>query len=110
MTNGSTLDRNEWAARLDEATKKHEGQAVTIQVVDLTYGHNAEVEKLPFNFDHKDDVVTIAVGGLSTRYPIVLRHLIVHRTEVDLTDRAMRVAARDATIPLVTFFTAHDSA
>ncbi|MDQ1718841.1 MAG: hypothetical protein QOE89_2794 [Pseudonocardiales bacterium] len=76
MTNGSTLERNEWPARLDEATKKHEGQAVTIQVVDLTYGHNAEVD----------------------------------RTEVDLTDRAMRVAARDGTIPLVTFSTAHASA
>jgi hypothetical protein len=54
MTNTSTLDRNEWAPRLDEFTKEHEGQAITIEVVDPTYGDNREVEKLPFNYVNYD--------------------------------------------------------
>jgi len=109
MTNSSAVDRREWAARLDEVTKEHEGQAITIEVLDPTYGDNSEVERLPFNYanyDHKDDVVTIGVGGNSIRYPVVLRHLIVHPTEVDVAEQAIRIVDQDGTSTLVSFFTA----
>jgi hypothetical protein len=112
MTNTSTLDRNEWAPRLDELTKEHEGQAISIEVVDPTYGDNREVEKLPFNYvnyDRKDDVLTIGVGGNSLRYPVVLRHLIFHPTEVDVADMAIRVIDKDETTTLVSFFAADAS-
>jgi hypothetical protein len=109
MTNSSALDRGEWAARLDEVTKEHEGQAITIEVLDPTYGDNSEVEKLPFNYadyDRKDDVVTIGVGGNSMRYPVVLRHLVVHPTEIDVAEQAIRVVGQDGTTTLVSFLTA----
>jgi hypothetical protein len=112
MTNTSTLDRNEWAPRLDEFTKEHEGQAITIEVVDPTYGDNREVEKLPFNYvnyDWKDDVLTVGVGGNSLRYPVVLRHLIFHPTEVDVADMAIRVIEKDGTTTLVSFLAADAS-
>src|SRR4051794_6616011 len=35
-------------------------------------------------YDPKDDVVVIAVGGNTPKYPVVLRHLIWHPTEVDV--------------------------
>ena len=45
-----------------------------------------EAERLPFAYaayDPKDDVLVIAVGG-TAKYPVVLRHLILHPTEVDV--------------------------
>jgi hypothetical protein len=107
MTSSSALDPSEWATRLAEVTKAHEGQAVTIEVLDAIYGDNSEVERLPFNYadyDHKDDVVTIGIGGNSLRYPVVLRHLIRHPTEVDVVGQALRVVDREGTTTLVSFF------
>jgi hypothetical protein len=77
-------------------------------VLDPTYGDNSEVERLPFNYanyDHEDDVVTIGVVGNSIRYP-VLRHLIVHPTEVDVAEQAVRIVDQDGTSTLMSFFTA----
>jgi hypothetical protein len=51
------------------------------------YGNEPEAERLPFAYaayDPRDNVVIIAVGGNTPRYPVVLRHLIWHPTEVEL--------------------------
>ncbi|MDQ1731305.1 MAG: hypothetical protein QOK10_1464 [Pseudonocardiales bacterium] len=107
MTSSSALDRSEWAARLAEVTKTQEGRTVTIEVLDETYGDNSEVERLPFSYadyDHKDDVVTIGVGGNSMRYPVVLRHLIRHPIEVDVVGQAIRVVDQEGTTTLLSFF------
>jgi hypothetical protein len=112
MADNSTVDRSQWAAVLDQVTKDHERESITIEIVDPTYGDNPEAERLPFNYanyDHKDDVVVIAVGGDSPQYPVVLRHIIAKPTEVDVADNAVRVVAADGTITLVSFFAADGS-
>jgi hypothetical protein len=109
MTENSTINRNAWRGQLDGLTADHEGQDVTIEVVDQEYGDQHEAERLPFryaSYDPKDDVVIVAVGGRSERYPVVLRHMISHPAEVDATQDvpvALRVVDDDGTITLVSF-------
>jgi len=60
-------------------------------------------------YDPKDDVVIIAVGGRSPRYPVVLRHMISHPTEVAAAEigsarAAIRVVDAEGTATLVSFF------
>lgn len=60
---------------------------MTIELLDPSVGYQHEAERLPFtyiNFDSADDVIVVAVGGKSRRYPVVLRHMVWNPTEVDL--------------------------
>jgi hypothetical protein len=73
VTNTSTTDRAQWVRTLDQLTRDHEGDPVVIEVLDQTYGDNEQAERVPFayaNYDPRDDVVVIAVGGRSGRYPV----------------------------------------
>jgi hypothetical protein len=107
-----TLDRTEWQNALDKLTAEHEGEHVTIELLDPEVGHQHEADRLPFayiNYDPKDDVVIVAVGGRSPRHPVVLRHMVWHPVEVDLAvdvipEPAVRVVERDGTTTLVIFF------
>ena len=77
--------RSEWSRLTDRLSADHEGHDVTIEVLDPDSGDNSVVERLPFDsitYDHQDDVVVVAVGGGSPRYPVVLRHLIEHPQEI----------------------------
>jgi len=108
MTESSTTDRKAWADQLDQLTKERESQYVTIEVVDPTYGDETEAERLPFayaTYDPKDDAVIIGVGGNTKKYPVVLRHMVSHPTEVDvdLGAGALKVAEKDGTTTIVAF-------
>jgi threonine dehydrogenase-like Zn-dependent dehydrogenase len=117
MADTSTVDRSEWAKALDRLTREHEGHLVTIELLDPTYGDLSEAERLPFsyaNYDHKDDVVVIGVGGDSPRYPVVLRHIVSHPTEVDVAEEgtmesALKVTDKDGTVTVVGFYPAPGS-
>ena len=108
----ATLNRSEWRNALDRLTADQEGQQVTIELFDPSVGYQREAERLPFgyiNFDPKDDVIVVAVGGKSRRYPVVLRHMVWHPSEVDLAveglpEPAVRIVEPDGTTTLVTFF------
>jgi hypothetical protein len=109
MADTSTTDRQGWVEGLDRLTKDREGQDVTIEVLDREFGDQTEAERLPFayaSYDPKDDVVVVAVGGRSSRYPAVLRHMVWHPTEVDidLDAGAVRVVEQDGTTTIVSFF------
>lgn len=75
------IPRSAWEDALELITKEHQGDEITIEIVDESIGDQQEVSTLPLNavmYDRKDDVVVIAVGGRSTRFPVVLRHIINH--------------------------------
>jgi hypothetical protein len=79
------LSRDEWFPFFEAVTKERDGQLVTIEVVDQTYGDQLEAEKLPFayiEYDKKDDVFIVGVGGKDSRYPVVLRHMVSHPTRI----------------------------
>lgn len=106
-----TADRTEWARLLDRLSREHDGQLVTIEVLDQMYGDQYEAELLPFVsalYDRKDDAVIVAVGGRTGRYPVLLRHIISHPTEVSAAQSragaAFRVVGADGTATLVSFF------
>ncbi|MET0999291.1 MAG: DUF5335 family protein [Marmoricola sp.] len=105
----TSTDRQGWVEGLDRLTKDRGGQDVTIEVLDRTFGDQTEAERLPFmyaEYDPKDDVVIVAVGGRSSSYPVVLRHMVSHPSEVDidLDTGAFRVVEQDGTTTIVSFF------
>jgi hypothetical protein len=74
-----TEPRDTWRAQLDDLTEQFAGGSVTIELLDREFGDEEEAERLPLAFieyDPKDDVVIVAVGGRSARYPVVLRHIV----------------------------------
>ena len=98
----SPAQRTEWSRLTDRLTAEYQGYDVTIEVIDRDDGANPMVERLPFDgmtYDHKDDVVVVAVGGHSQRYPVALRHLIHHPQEfvVDLVPEGAAVKVTDST-------------
>lgn len=103
------IDREEWESALDQHTWRHEGDYVTIEVLDPSFGDQLEVERLPFryvSYDRRDDTVVIAVGG--TTADVVLRHLIAKPAIVsideDLEPPSMLIIDADSTSTLITFY------
>jgi hypothetical protein len=109
MTDTMAIDRSQWAERLDAVTRDHEGDEVTIEVLDKDWGDAHEVERMPFTYvtyDKKDDVVIVGVGGRSAAWPVLLRHMVRHPVEVSLATVGdvvgLRVVEQDGTVTLVT--------
>jgi hypothetical protein len=107
------LPRDQWRGFLENLTKDFEGYDVTIEVVDREYGDDLEVERLPLNvveYDNKDDVFVVAVGGRDSRLQVVLRHIIEHPQQIIATPLtperpwAIEVAEPDGTVTIVTLF------
>ena len=66
-------------------TLAHEGDTVTVEVLGREFGDGYQVEELPLfaiEYDDKDDVAVIAVGGRDGRHPVVFRHMVFHPREV----------------------------
>jgi hypothetical protein len=108
MTETMTIDRSQWAEQLDAITRDHEGEEVTIEVLDKDWGDLHEAERMPFTYityDEKDDVVIVGVGGRSAAWPVLLRHMVWHPVEVFLAtvgeETVVRVAERNGTVTLV---------
>jgi hypothetical protein len=114
MASTATLHRKDWRTALDEFDAEHKGELVTIEVLDPSVGHQYAAERLPFSsltYDPKDDVVIVAVGGEPPRYPVVLRHMVPHPKEVEVTssdvpEPAVRLVDPDRSITLITFYPA----
>ena len=113
MADTTTVDKRAWTRLLDRFTEDHEGEYVTIELFDPEEGlHGHEAERLPFNYanyDYKDDVAIVAVGGATPQYPVVLRHLVYHPTDVSIATGAAAGAAfqvidPDGTTTIATFF------
>jgi hypothetical protein len=109
MTDTMTIDRSQWAEQLAAVTRDHEGDEITIEVLDKDWGDAHEAERLPFTYvmyDRKNDVVIVGVGGRSAAWPVLLRHMVRHPVEVSLAtvgDQAvLRVAEQNETVTLVT--------
>jgi hypothetical protein len=108
MTQGSPTEHERWVSQLEQLTKDREGEYVTIEILDRAYGDEVEAERLPFAYaayDPKDDVVVIAVGGNTAKYPVALRHMIWHPTEVavDADIGALKVVEKDGTTTITSF-------
>jgi hypothetical protein len=109
-SNGEEIPRGAWQKALEELTTEHEGDVATIEVAELDLGDQFEAEQIPFSYieyDPHDDAVSVGVGGLDGRYPVMLRHVVehpqnifVHATEADAV--TIEVRSPDETVTLVT--------
>jgi hypothetical protein len=73
--------RDEWRDLLETITSDFQGYDVTIEILSPELGDQPEAEKLPLayvEYDPKDDVFIVGVGGLGPRFPVVLRHMVKH--------------------------------
>jgi acetamidase/formamidase len=107
MAETMTIDRSQWVEQLDAVTREHEGDEITIEVLDKDWGDAHEAQRMPFSYvsyDKKDDVVIIGVGGSSAAWPVLLRHMVWHPTEVSLAvvgeATALRLTEPDGTVTL----------
>ena len=86
VENTEVLGRDAWRDALADVTRRHQGDGVTIEVLGRDFGDQLEAtEHLPLtyiDYDPKDDVVIVAVGGQTARFPVVLRHMIEHPNRV----------------------------
>src|SRR5580692_5535280 len=104
------IDRSAWLKTLDALTKEHEGDVASIEVAELDLGDQFEAEQIPFSYieyDRHDDAVSVAVGGLDGRYPVVLRHVIEHPQNVlvhtsEVSAVTVEVRSVDGTVTLIT--------
>jgi uncharacterized protein DUF5335 len=73
------VPRSDWQQYFEKLTDEHEGNEVTIELLDQELGDEGEAQRLPLaylDYDPKDDVFVVAVGGRDRRYPAVLHHLV----------------------------------
>lgn len=111
MKDTLTQDRSTWQSLFDSISEGRSGDSVSIEVLDQDFGDQTEAQRMPFSsitYDARGDVVIIAVGGSSSRWPVVLRHLVHHPVQVDLLERApsglvLRIVDRDDAATLVDF-------
>ena len=112
MADTMTIDRTGWKGFFDTLSEDHHGEMITMEVLDPSLGDQIEAERLPFNYasyDPKDDVVIIGVGGDTPRFPVILRHMIWHPSEVDIaqlkaTEPVLRVVDNDGQATLTHFY------
>lgn len=109
MSQATTVDRGKWAEFFDTLSADHAGHSAAIELLGADLGDQFETERLPFayaSYDPRDDVVVIGVGGNSARFPVLLRHMIDHPTEIDFTvpepaETDVRILGRDGTATLL---------
>lgn len=79
--NRTELARDRWHDFFEQLSREFEGWDVTLEVLDQVWSEELaalEAQRLPLSYieyDDKDDVLVIAVGGRDPRFP-VLRHMI----------------------------------
>ncbi|HEX6871831.1 MAG TPA: DUF5335 family protein [Micromonosporaceae bacterium] len=111
MADTLVVDRIDWVSFFDRLSHDQQGKLVTIEIMETDLGDQYEVERLPFayaTYDRRDDLVMVGVGGSTPRYPVVLRHVIEHPTEVDSAGSgdwpAVRVVGADGAATLMRFY------
>jgi hypothetical protein len=104
------VNRGAWQEALETLTKEHEGNLATIEVAELDLGDQFEAEQIPFSYieyDPHDDAVSVGVGGLDGRYPVMLRHVVEHPQNIFIHvaeegSATVEVRSPDGTVTLVT--------
>ena len=108
--NDEEIPQGSWQTTLQALTVQHEGDLATIEVDNLDLGDQFEAEQIPFSYieyDPHDDAVSIGVGGLDGRYPVMLRHVVEHPQNIFIhTSEAgsvtIDIRSPDGTTTLVT--------
>jgi len=103
------IPRDAWKRTLEALTGEHEGDVASIEVAELDLGDQFEAEQIPFSYieyDPHDDAVSVGVGGLDGRYPVMLRHVVAHPQSIFIHNAVdsvtIEVRSPDGSVTLVT--------
>jgi hypothetical protein len=104
------IEKAQWLDFLTDFDKTHHGYAARLEVIGRAFGDQEEAAWLPFSgisYDPHHDQFFITVGGISSRYPVRLTHMIagpkklhVHRTPAGEVSSIL-IVATDKTETLV---------
>ena len=89
------VPREEWQ-RYFETLGRSERMRATLEVVSGELGDQTEAERMPLSsvsYDDRRDAITVAVGGRSERYPVVLWHTLESPKRVDVREEEGRPTA-----------------
>jgi hypothetical protein len=78
-TQTRVVPKQEWHDFLEQLTKDHEQDRVTIEVVGEEFGDQFEGTELSLDnieYDQKDNVMVVAVGDRGEGSAVVLRHFV----------------------------------
>ncbi len=88
IVNTREIPREQWRSFLDDFSKKHQGEKVSVEVLDRDLGPQREVENLPFvgiSADEKagEHVIAVMVGEQPSRHE---EHLINNPAHVRIAE------------------------
>ena len=104
------LDKDQWEGFCDDLAKTHEDYEACLEVIGRAFGHKEEAAWLPFagmSYDPHHDQLFITLGGMSSRYPVHLTHMIdgprqIHCRGMSAGDmRSILIVAPDKTETLL---------
>jgi hypothetical protein len=106
------IAKAQWAAFLKDFDRQHQGNEARIEIMGREFGDQEEAAWLPLSgisYDPHGDQIIVTVGGISSRYPAHLSHMISKPTQVMVIEPpagvldALLIAAPDDTKTLVHF-------
>lgn len=104
------VTKEQWLSFLTDFEKTHHGYEAYIEIIGRELGDQEESAWLPLSgisYDPHGDQIVITVGGISSRYPVHLTHMINKPTQLTLRqagakgESVIMVMAADATETLV---------
>jgi hypothetical protein len=110
-TQARVVPKQEWHDFLEQLTKDHERDRVTIEVVGEEVGDQFEGTALPLDnieYDFKDNLMVVAVGDDGGGSPVVLRHFVRNPEKVFFEPElghgawALDLVSRDGSQTIVT--------
>ena len=106
------IAKEQWADFLKDFDRQHQGNEARIEIMGRELGDQEEADWLPLSgisYDTHRDQIIVSVGGMSSRYPAHLTHMISEPTQVMVTEHpegvldAILIVASDETKTLVHF-------
>jgi hypothetical protein len=102
------IEPTRWTEYLDELSRHAEGSDTTFEVMYSDLGDQFEVRRVPLreNGFVPHEGIAIAVGGKTSTYPVVLRHVIAHPQRLETSEEpgfpsALKIDADDGTTTLI---------
>jgi len=81
------IAQDHWMTFLNDFNKTHHGYEASIEIVGRDFGDQEETAWLPFSgisYDSHHHQIIVTVGGVSSRYPAHLTHMIDKPTKLQV--------------------------
>ena len=106
------IAKDQWAAFLQNFDRTHHGNEACIEIIGREFGDLEEASWLPLSgisYDPHADQIIVTVGGINSRYPAHLTHMIAQPTQLTVLQppegvlSSIQVVSSDETQTLIRF-------